>query len=343
MKKRTLAMECLICGSVSVKTIGKRSHFCNLDGYSKYVDSLDGFDREIVLCEACGFAFINPMYDRADIARLYGPLYDAFVDDIRGKESSAELIQVWLEQLVSLGISEWRENFERRYSRRPRMLDIGCGYGRVMNLFDRLGFEVSGIEINKAGVDHVRSSYGYLVEEVDLFDYSTPDRYDLIGLWHVIEHVPDPSVAMEKVLSLLSPAGLLVIETPYAEDNGQYEQRYRDIYHTLFFNHLSLFLLGLRHGLSVHRSQRISFFLLGDYHNYIQVVYSRSGCMEIAASHVQSLGALFNGLEREHSDAISKRFVEFEEYRRAVESSLSWRLTRPLNRLRNALFKGDRS
>jgi SAM-dependent methyltransferase len=243
------------------------------------------------------------------------------------------MVQVWLGQLASLGISEWRETFERQYGRRPRMLDIGCGYGRVMNLFDRIGFDVAGIEINKTAVKYVRSAFGYPVEEVDLFDYSPPDRYELISLCHLIEHVPDPSAAIDKVLSLLSPDGLLFLETPWAEDIGQYDQRYRDIYHTLFFNHLSFFLLGLKHGLAVRSSQRISFFT-DDYHKYIQLVYQRSGRMEISASHVRSLGALFNGLEREHSDAINERQDQWKQIQTLTVSDV---ITLKARELRSAM------
>lgn len=298
-------MKCMICGSDAMTVIGKRSCFDTFAGYAPFVQSLKPFDRDIVVCGACGFAHIDPMYGPDDLSTLYGS-YDKFAEANRSKGFDRNHIPIWLNQFKALGIADWATEFAGRHSRRPRMLDVGCGYGRLMHLFDLMGFEVKGIELNPDAVQSVRSSFGYTVEACDFSDFSPRETYDVICLCHVIEHVIDPSATMKRLADLLSPGGLLLIETPWAEDRGTYEDRYCDIYHTLFFNHLSLCLLGLNNGFAVRATQRIC-FADDARHKYVQVLYSRPDTLEIAAvppAQAASLGALFCRLERENSNAI---------------------------------------
>lgn len=296
-----------MCGSDTATVIGKRSQFKNLEYYAPFVQSLEPYDRDIVLCGTCGFAHIDPMYNSTDLSLLYGS-YDVFVGAHNGRSFTPHEASIWLEQFRTLGVSDWAVEFMKRHGRRPRMLDAGCGYGRTMYLFDRMHFEVSGIDLNPEAIRHVKSSFGFPIEECDLADFDPPEKYDLITLSHVIEHVIDLPATIQKVVSLLSPDGLLFIETPWAEDVGDYVNRYCDIYHTLFFNHLSLYLLGARHGLSILNAQRIC-FIGGARSKYLQILYSGFGQAEtqdLPPAFVTSLAATFNRLEQECSDSIDQ-------------------------------------
>ena len=236
-------MRCIVCGSNEARIIGKRSDFNSLDAYARFVPSLEPFDRNIVSCGRCGFAFIDPMYDDAEIATLYGDLYEQFAQAIGADNlwiDRRDLIPVWIDQFKSLGVQEWKAALNAKHDRKPRMLDVGCGYGRVMHLFDLMGFEVQGIDIDPHAAAYVSKMFGYRVERRSLSDASSLGQFDAVGLFHVIEHFTDLDRSMAQVVGLIAPGGCLIIETPWAEDHGRYEQRYCDIYHTAFFNHLSL-------------------------------------------------------------------------------------------------------
>lgn len=300
-------MKCIVCGS-STRSIGKRSDFVNIDGYARFVPSLESFDRNIVTCNRCGVAFIDPMYDAADIELLYGARYREFSDEIGSRHFAREKIPVWLDQFKSLGIVDWKDEFEAKHGRKPKMIDVGCGYGRILHLFDLMGFEVEGIDLDPKAVDHVRSTFGYRVERRHLSDTASLGKYDAVTLIHVIEHFPDLETSMRQVVDLIAPGGCLVVETPWADDFGRYDERYRDIYHTIFFNHLALCVTGLNHGLRVRGVYRTCWCDDNGHHKYLQVLYTRDDARaapHLAPSIITDLGALYNGLERASADATS--------------------------------------
>jgi len=95
-----------------------------------------------------------------------------------------------------------------------RLLDVGCGAGSVLARHRALGWEVRGVEPSARGVAACRAA-GLPVEQCDLLDAELPaERFDVVLLKHVVEHVRDPRAALARARSLLAPGGLLVVVTP---------------------------------------------------------------------------------------------------------------------------------
>ncbi len=179
-------------------------------------------------------------------------------------------------------------------------------------------------------------------------------------LIHVIEHFPDLDTSMSQVVDLIAPGGCLVVETPWAEDSGRYEQRYRDIYHTIFFNHLALCVTGRKHGLTVRGVNHVSWPDDNGHHKYLQVLYTRDDARDarpLAPSIIGDLGAFYNGLERtctgamsrvwnleaatatltrdvaergRQLDAVATELAKAQNELRVIRQSRSWRATAPL-------------
>lgn len=97
-----------------------------------------------------------------------------------------------------------------------KYLDVGSGMGAFMLAARHLGFEVAGFE---PSADHARIATEVLGLPVTN-DYFSPERarerYDLITLSHVIEHIYDPGPFLDGLVSVLRPGGLLVVITPNA-------------------------------------------------------------------------------------------------------------------------------
>jgi 2-polyprenyl-3-methyl-5-hydroxy-6-metoxy-1,4-benzoquinol methylase len=119
------------------------------------------------------------------------------------------------------------------------VLDIGCGYGHLLSAIDNR-WEKHGIEpdlerwrIAQTACDHV---FCMPVEEVT---YSE-GRFDCIVMYHVIEHLKVPEVAMAKVKKWLRPGGHFVIGTPDfdSECAKLWGSRYRMLHDP---THISLF------------------------------------------------------------------------------------------------------
>ncbi len=95
-----------------------------------------------------------------------------------------------------------------------RVLDVGCGHGRMLALLHAAGFEATGVEINPKIVASVRKA-GLRCLSLDELNRSD-DQYDVLLMAHIIEHFsPDDLLRfMDAYLDRLKPGGRLVIATP---------------------------------------------------------------------------------------------------------------------------------
>ena len=92
-----------------------------------------------------------------------------------------------------------------------RILDIGAGTGDFLNVAKDNGWETIGIEPSdrakgiaiKKGIDFVKAT-------IDLENHS----FDVITMWHVLEHVPDLDYQIKELKRLLKPSGTLIVAVP---------------------------------------------------------------------------------------------------------------------------------
>jgi len=233
--------------------------------YENFVNDLARFDRPIFRCNVCGMQFIHPSYNSNDLLALYDHQgYQAFLEhsggciDFDGPEIQMAL-SVWHDQFVSLGVRAWKEGFNRIHTRKPRFLDVGCGKGRNLILFERMGFEVSGFDLAQENVRFVTEELGFEAQLSSWGDLKGDRILDCILASNIIEHVDDPRTFLNRLGSVLSEGGMLIVETPRTDDWGDEHDRYRDIYHTLFFDTFTLTLLGMTCGLATVNAQNITF------------------------------------------------------------------------------------
>jgi len=101
-----------------------------------------------------------------------------------------------------------------RFASGGRLLDIGCGDGAFIKAAMTWGFNAIGVEPNAATARQAQSG-GLEVHLGTLSDLAfPPESFDVVTLFHVIEHVPSPRSELTEIRRILSRTGLLVIETP---------------------------------------------------------------------------------------------------------------------------------
>ncbi|MEO6871051.1 MAG: methyltransferase domain-containing protein [Chthoniobacterales bacterium] len=99
-----------------------------------------------------------------------------------------------------------------------RLLDVGTGDGRFLQTCAELGYQVPGTEVSQAGADYARRR-GLDVWMGQIVDLELPrDHFDVVTIWHVLEHVPDPRAVLQKVHSLLKTRGILFVAVPNEEN-----------------------------------------------------------------------------------------------------------------------------
>ncbi len=139
--------------------------------------------------------------------------------------------------LEKIGIAD----LEVSLGRRPKVLDVGCGIGDLMEVFRFRDWDVSGIEVNSTMVEFSRDK-GRIVDNLSLEEVPFENfYYDMIFACHVIEHLSDPLLLFKKAKQLLAPGGWLVIVTPVYTYFG-------DPNTIFFFKEKSLRVAGKRTG-----------------------------------------------------------------------------------------------
>ncbi len=100
------------------------------------------------------------------------------------------------------------------------LLDFGCGTGLFMKVADRRGFVPYGIDLAPTAVTMARNRFGpdraFLGTAHDIAA-QTDQRFDVITMWSVLAHIPDPREQLGALRRVLRPGGMLLILTVNAD------------------------------------------------------------------------------------------------------------------------------
>lgn len=94
------------------------------------------------------------------------------------------------------------------------LLDIGAGTGHFAHFMKEKGWQVTALEPDQKARKIASEKLGINILPLESLDLQAPHSYDVITLWHVLEHVHDLSGYMEHFRTLLKPGGVLIIAVP---------------------------------------------------------------------------------------------------------------------------------
>jgi 2-polyprenyl-3-methyl-5-hydroxy-6-metoxy-1,4-benzoquinol methylase len=204
----------------------------------KITDSHYGSRWTFFSCRACGFVFANPAPGQETIGQFYAALADeeySQEDMGRGRNFSAILKR--LRPFTAPGAP---------------LLDVGAASGIFLNLARNAGYKVSGIEPSAALVADAEKLYGLKLFCGTVEQFVAGEKFAVITLLDVLEHVTDPGALLASLDRILAPGGMLVIVTPdiaslAARIMGGRWWHYR-VAHINFFNRRSLEWLLAKNG-----------------------------------------------------------------------------------------------
>ena len=246
-------------------------------------------------CGSCGLLFQDPEVIAARLAEFYpegywwnesGPLAPL---ETGYREFVLKRDQV---RFVSSLVAE-----PKNY----RLLDIGCGSGAFVKLSREVGFDASGVDSSQGAVTAgIEAGVKQLVCATEQDLRAAGEQYDIVTLFHTLEHVLEPFQYLKRVRELLKKPGSLIVQVPNRES---YQAR---VYGTRWYGldcprhvcnytrHSLLYLLG-RCGF---RIQKIRHFSLRD--NAAAIVSSAFPGLDPMSGKVRALrdcrkdGSLFS-------------------------------------------------
>jgi SAM-dependent methyltransferase len=154
---------------------------------------------QINRCEDCGLTYSNPVMDDRGVAKLY-------------EESSETNVNPGEEGNVRRTMARYYQLAAPHLHGRERMLDIGCDMGFMLEAAKADGFkELHGIEPVPKARCIAKAIEGTIITDKFFEETDYPSSYfDLITLIHVLDHLYDPRVVLERALKNLRPGGLVV-------------------------------------------------------------------------------------------------------------------------------------
>jgi len=170
----------------------------------------------VVKCKQCGLIAIHPKLSQEKVSSYYPSDYISY-------PIAAEDERTWLKKLDrKRGINRRCKIIIDRTTESGRILDVGCATGNFLNGMQQYGWECFGIEPSKFAAEYAKKRFnlnvinGYLSE--NLFPNSF---FDVVTLWDVFEHLPEPKDDLNLFRKILKPGGLLLITTPNADAWGR--------------------------------------------------------------------------------------------------------------------------
>lgn len=139
------------------------------------------------------------------------------------------------------------------------LLDIGAGTGAFLNTMHTAGWKVRGIEPDSTARTKAGELYGLLLDSPDMLGRLPSASFDVVTLWHVLEHVHDLHEYIEQIRRVLKPGGTIVIAVPnYTSWDASHYKNYWAAYdvprHLYHFSPDAIRKLLLQHQLTLKSS-----------------------------------------------------------------------------------------
>ena len=184
--------------------------YCNLCGHDEHRLYCPENGRGLVQCSSCGLVFVQYQPAPDKLYQLYDNTY--FQSDDSGEVGYTDYISD--EQNIRLTANR-RLDHLAQYTDGGALLDVGCAMGFFIDEAAKRGWQVEGLDVSSFATRYVSERFNHPSHNMSLLDLD-PDqqRYDLITLYDVIEHVPDPRAYVEHIAALLNDGGVIELATP---------------------------------------------------------------------------------------------------------------------------------
>ncbi len=189
-------------GENSISIHGRSCDLCSGEEF-RVVEEDSPF--RVLRCLQCSLTFVHPVPEGAALAGHY----------------DGDYYREWIEHQRKRRAAMWRKRLDRveKAAHRGRLLDVGCGEGMFLCEAAARGWMTWGTELSPYAARYASTALGREIFCGELYDASFPQEFfDVVTLWHVLEHVREPARYLAEIRRVIRPGGLLVIAVPNVDD-----------------------------------------------------------------------------------------------------------------------------
>jgi len=239
----------------------KNCPICYNSNFSLYIESKDfSVSQEpfsIVSCAICDFHFTNPKPLDEDLNKYY--ISNHYISH---NNTSRNLFEKTYQIIRKFAINR-KFSFILSFFKTGKILDIGCGTGDFLNKCKNENWETKGVEPSEIARNQARKNFKLDVEKSsDLSKLKA--GFDIITMWHVLEHVPNLNETIVELKRLINPKGKIIIAVPNLESyDAKYYKKYWAAYdlpiHLYHFSKKTISTLFEKHGFSLIKTKGMKF------------------------------------------------------------------------------------
>lgn len=169
-------------------------------------------------CQACGFRFTQDFPSEQEIGRYYETN-----DYVSHSDTSTGIVNKLYHIVRKYMLHKKARIVEKHASlldnqSKRRLLDIGTGTGYFAETMSKRGWEVTATEKSMHAREYAKTHLHLdILPESALFTLPSTTTFDVITLWHVMEHLEQLNQTWERLRELLSPNGVLIIAVPNSQ------------------------------------------------------------------------------------------------------------------------------
>jgi 2-polyprenyl-3-methyl-5-hydroxy-6-metoxy-1,4-benzoquinol methylase len=162
---------------------------------------------QLVRCRGCDLVYVSPTFDEAHYKKVYRSAeYQEIVRDLGVKSHEYRVARFGRERVDIMA--------RHLSAARPRLLDVGCSTGFVVEAARDRGWDAVGLDLNPSAVEFGRGR-GLDLREVALEDAGLePATFDAVTLFDVLEHLIDPVRTLRACIRLVKPGGIVFLYVP---------------------------------------------------------------------------------------------------------------------------------
>lgn len=162
----------------------------------------------VVRCKLCGLVFHGNPGEEKGLYEQYHETTLLEFEDYSEQSDSKNIRELY-------AINRQRVKWIKKVRATGSLLDVGCGRGYFLKSAADAGFSVFGIDVAQNAIDYVENQFCLKGDVKSINELvQTGEKYDIITLWHVLEHFYDPFAELTKIRNLLSDNGVCFIEVP---------------------------------------------------------------------------------------------------------------------------------
>lgn len=271
-------IQCPVCGSTEIQEVlTAKDH------------TVSGEEFAVMECKHCTLRFTQDVPNAASI----GPYYKS-EEYVSHTNTSKGLINKLYQSVRKRTLKQKRKLIEKETGiAKGNLLDLGAGTGAFVNEMKQAGWLVTGLEPDPDARRMAKELYNVALDDSAHIYMLSENSYDVITLWHVLEHVHDLQGYVTKMKSLLKEKGKLIIAVPNytSKDAAAYDAYWaaydvpRHLYH---FSPKSMQMLMDKHGLTIESYKPMWFDSF-----YVSMLSSKykNGKTNLAGAFFKGLGS----------------------------------------------------